>query len=35
MKFKKFIIRERDKVIITYAFNLKLIQIRIRRIKHV
>lgn len=35
MKFKKFIMRERDKVVITYVFDLRLIQIRIRRIKHV
>ena len=35
MKFKKFIMRERDKVVITYVFDLRLIQIRIRRIKYV
>ena len=35
MKFKKFIMRERDKVVITYVFDLQLIQIRIRRIKYV
>ena len=35
MKFKKFIMRERDKIVITYVFDLRLIQIRIRRIKYV
>ena len=35
MKFKKFIMRERDKVVITYVFDLRLIQIKIRRIKYV
>ena len=35
MKLRKFIIKERDKVVITYVFDLRLIQIRIRRIKHV
>ena len=35
MKFKKFIMRERDKVVITYVVDLWAIQIRISRIKYV
>ena len=35
MKFKKFIMRERDKIVITYVFDLGIIQIRVRRIKYV
>ena len=35
MKFKKYIIKESDKVVITYVFDLGIIQIRVRRIKYV
>ena len=35
MKFKKYIIKESDKVVITYVFNLWILQIKIRRIKYV
>ena len=34
-KFKKYIIKESDKVVITYVFNLWILQIKIRRIKYV
>ena len=35
MKFKKLAMKERDKIIITYVFDLGIIQIRGRRIKYV
>ena len=35
MKFEKLAMKERDKVIIAYVFDLGIIQIRVRRIKYV
>lgn len=35
MKFKKFTMRDKDKIVITYVFDLWAIQIKIRRIKNV
>ena len=35
MKFKKLAMKERDKMVITYVFDLGIIRIRIRRIKNV
>ena len=35
MKFRKFAIKDKDKMVITYVLDLWTIQIRIRRIKNV
>ena len=35
MKVKKFVIKDRDKMVITYVLDLWIIQIRVRRIKYV
>ena len=35
MKFKKLVMREKDKITTTYVLDLWLLQIRVRRIKYV